>query len=324
MRFFVLGVGSIGVRHIRNLQSLGFTDIIAYDANAESLKKISDDLGIKTAGSLPGGIAERPDAALVCLPNHLHIDASIELAMAGIHLFIEKPLDLSLARVDELIALIEQKSLIDMVACNFRFDAGLRMMKERMENGSIGRILRLQASFGQYLPDWRPSTDYRKNYAAKKETGGGVILDRIHEFDYVHWLMGTVASISGYASRIGDLEIETEDNADVIYRHTTGAVSNIHVDYLRREYQCSCEVSGSEGIMVWNFKQRSLLQFEASNKQWTDLSADIPADINDMYVKELKYFTDCVASRNTTFNTVVNAAEVLRTVLITKEMIVQS
>lgn len=323
MKFIVLGCGSIGTRHVRNLQLLGFSDIVVFDTNKDVLDQFKINHTVDIVYTLEEGISLKPDVALVCLPNHLHISVSIQLAHAGINLFIEKPLDLSLDRVDELVFLISKNHVIDMVACNFRFDTGLSTLNEMLKNGAIGKPLSLRTIFGQYLPDWRPHLDYRKNYAAKKETGGGIILDRIHEFDYVMWLMGTVQSIFGFSSRISDLEIETEDNADVVFQHTNGVVSNIHIDYLRREYLCTCEVTGTNGILFWDFKKRHLKVFYADGKIWKDLSSTLSSDINDMYIKELKYYTDCVFRKSKTFNSVQDASNVLKTVLQVKENVLK-
>src|ERR1043165_7897479 len=165
MRFFVLGCGSIGARHIRNLKTLGCDDIIAFDSNVELLAQIALQYAIVPVRSVEEGIAKGPAAALVCLPNDQHIRFSIPLASAGIHLFIEKPLDLSLDGLSELEASIVRHSLITMVGCNFRFDRGLVHLQEMLSGGSIGRALSLRATFGYYLPDWHPNADYRKNYA---------------------------------------------------------------------------------------------------------------------------------------------------------------
>ena len=321
MRFFVLGCGSIGARHTRNLQLLGHSDIIVYDINSALLSKFRSTHNVRSVSSIGEGTALKPDVALVCLPNHLHVSASIELAKAGIHLFIEKPLDLSLEHLPELQALIAQHSLIDMVGCNFRFDAGMQKMHSLLQAGSTGVPLTLHANFGYYLPDWRPGTDYTLNYAAKRETGGGVMLDRIHEFDYVLWLMGEVQSVYGYASRIGNLNIETEDNADIILKHLNGVVSTIHLDYLRREYSCSCEISCSEGILSWDFKHRTLQVYDARTKKWQDHSSDVPADTNLMYVDEIRYYLESVRKHTPTFNTVSDAAQTLQTVLKAKEAV---
>ena len=125
--------------------------------------------------------------------------------------------------------------------------------------------------------------------------------------------------VIGYASRIGPLKIETEDNADIVIRHSSGAVSNIHIDYLRREYLCTCEVVGTEGIVMWDFSRRSTKVYQASTAQWIDHAADIPSDINTMYVDEVAHFLDCVERGVQPSNSIEDAGTALNVVLELKE-----
>jgi len=302
---------------------MGYNDIIAFDTDPGSLQSAVDSHSVSPVASLAEGISKAPAAALVCTPNHLHLTTALPLAEAGIHLFIEKPLDVSLDRVPDLERILHRNRTISMVGCNFRFDAGMQIVKRALEENTIGRPLSLRSTFGYYLPDWRPGRDYRKNYAVKRETGGGVILDRMHEIDYVLWLFGDVKSIHGFASRIGQLELETEDNADIVFQHVTGAVSSIHLDYLRREYLCTCEITGTDGTLIWDFKNRSVQLFLASTKTWKDLSASIPEDSNSMYIAELGHFIRCIMESRPTVNPISEGARTLEIVLKTKKRVLR-
>lgn len=319
MKILILGCGSIGKRHITNLKFLGYNDICVYDIDRELAVAVAKNYELPTVRSIAEGIDNKPDVAFICVPNHVHLSTAIPLAREGIHLFIEKPLDINLDNFNELSEIIVKNTIINMVGCNFRFDEGLKLVKNFLIEGQIGVPLILRAVFGYYLPDWRPGSDYRKNYAAKKETGGGVILDRIHEFDYVLWLLGNVSSISGFSRSTGSLDIETEDVADIVFKHTNGVISNIHIDYLRREYLCCCEVSGTEGIAFWNFKDRQVSLYKSDSKTWHHYSDQISKDINTMYVEEIKYFMCCVENEKQTCNTVFDAATTLQIAIDARE-----
>jgi predicted dehydrogenase len=315
MRFFVVGCGSIGRRHVRNLKVLGFDDIFVFDEDPRAADSCIQETGAKRVRSLAEGIEQSPDAALICTPNHLHISTALEVAAKGIHLFIEKPLDDSLENLPSLVQLVHEHRLTNLVSCNFRFDQGLALFKQLMEKGAIGKVYSLRAYFGYYLPDWRKGSDYRRNYAARRSTGGGVILDRIHELDYVTWMLGDVIAFRGVARKLSNLEIETEDLAEIVLDHISGVVSTIHLDYLRREYLCTCEATGSDGILSWSFKDRSLRRYDVSSGKWSELSNDIPKDPNSMYIEELKYFVHCIRNRIVTQNTVADAARTLELAL---------
>ena len=84
--------------------------------------------------------------------------------------------------VEELITAASTRNRIILVGCNFRFQWGIRLAKQLVEEGKVGRVLFADAEFGQYLPDWHPWEDYRHSYSAQKALGGGIIFDSIHKF----------------------------------------------------------------------------------------------------------------------------------------------
>jgi predicted dehydrogenase len=98
----------------------------------------------------------------------------------------------------------------------------MQKTKELLQSNAIGKIISVNAFVGQYLPQWRSYEDHRKGMSAKKETGGGVLLDLVHEFEYLYRLFGEVDSVTCYTTNTGALEIETEENADVLFKFKSG------------------------------------------------------------------------------------------------------
>ena len=139
------------------------------------------------------------------------------------------------------------------------FDPGLEKVKQWLSNKNIGKLLSIQATVGQYLPDWRPNENYAKGTSARIETGGGVMLDLSHEFDYVHRLMGNVQTIAAMYNHSGALDIETEDTADVLLKFTSGATGSIHLDYLQAELVRNCRIVGSNGSIFWDMALQKVI-----------------------------------------------------------------
>ena len=100
MKILICGVGSIGERHIRNLLTLGYEDIILYRTSNSQLRSLNQNL--KTFNNLDEALVQKPDVAFITNPTSLHLNTAISCAMAGCHLFIEKPLSHSLEGVDKL------------------------------------------------------------------------------------------------------------------------------------------------------------------------------------------------------------------------------
>src|SRR3989338_3505858 len=192
-KIIVVGCGSIGSRHLKNLCSLGVKKLIAVDLDKErlkSLEKIIKDL--KTYTNLDSALEKETyiNAGFVCTPTSLHIPVATKLAKAKINLFIEKPLSHNLKGVDNLQKIVKRNKLITMMGMNYRFHPGLKLIKQIIDEGKIGKIYSIVAFGGHYLPDWHPKSDYRKEYAAQKKLGGGVLLTSIHGLDYLRWLAG--------------------------------------------------------------------------------------------------------------------------------------
>ncbi|MGH7929497.1 MAG: Gfo/Idh/MocA family protein, partial [Candidatus Binatia bacterium] len=91
-RLVVAGCGSIGKRHIKNLQALGAREIFACDLRADRRAEVKAGLDIETVESLDDAWALEPDAIVIATPTSLHMPLALEAAERGVHLFVEKPL----------------------------------------------------------------------------------------------------------------------------------------------------------------------------------------------------------------------------------------
>jgi predicted dehydrogenase len=284
--FLVVGCGSIGRRHMQNLRQLGVTSIYAQDESADRLQAACDELQVQR---LDGKRAF--DLVLVCTPPSSHVAIAREAIAGGANVFIEKPISNDLDGVSQLIDEARKKQRFIAVGYNMRFNRGVRMLKEAVDRGDVGKPLIVRAEVGQYLPDWRPGTDYRQGYNASAAMGGGIILDASHEIDYVRWLAGDVEAVSCTAGHLSSLEIETEDTAAITMRMRTGGIAEVHLDSIQRAYSRTCKVIGGEGTLVWEYGSE-VRRFTAAKATWE--STSVAADPNEMYVEEMKHVLECL------------------------------
>ena len=310
LKILIIGFGSIGARHFKNLESLGYTNVYVYDSLPEKIK----DKKLKIE-NLDKKNLEGLDVAFICNPNHKHVETAIKCAEAGLHLFIEKPLSHNLKGINKLQKIVEKKKLVNMVACNMRFFESLQVIKNFLSEQKLGRVYSINLQFGQYLPFWRPGTDYRQNYAAKKEMGGGIVLDDIHEFDLLFWLndFSLVKKSCLFKNHASDLEIETEDQAKAVFQFKNGVSGSVASDYLSKKYHRTCRIVGEKGNLSWDWNE-NIVWFENEKGRKKILSVK-NYDLNEMYLDEVKYFLKCVEVKKETFNTVKKAKEVLRHLL---------
>jgi len=295
MKILVIGCGSIGERHIRNLRGLSAGEIIACDTDRKRLSAIGKKYKIQTYADLGRALSKNVDAALVCTPTNTHIPIARKVIDSGAHVFIEKPLSHNLKGVDDLIDRARKKNLAIFVGYNLRFHPGLVLVKRLLEKGEIGKVLSARAEFGQYLPDWRPLQDYRRSYTARKMLGGGIILDSSHELGYMRWLLGEVKEVSCFAGKLSRLVTDVEDTARVLLKFRSGSIASVSLDFIRRDYSRNCELICEEGSIIWDYPGALVKIYSAKNKKWRVIK--VGSDPNEMYVREMRHFIRCVQGK---------------------------
>jgi len=152
----------------------------------------------------------------------------------------------------------------------------------------FGSVLAARAQFGQYLPDWRPWQDYTQSYTARKDLGGGIILDGSHELDYLRWLIGDVREVSCFAGRAANLEADTEGIAEILLRFESGCLGEVHLDFVRPGYTRDCELIGEAGVVRWDYRSRTVSKYKPGTREWQSLT--IAGKNDDMYVAEMRNF----------------------------------
>ena len=319
MKFIVIGAGSIGQRHIKNLLALDCEVVAVCDPSSERHEAVKALVkNVSTFSKIEDALQCEADAVLICTPSFLHAEQTLQVLHAGFHLFIEKPISHSLELTDQIIKLAVEKKLKVMVGCNLRFYPSLLLVKELLAEEKIGKVLSVQARCGYFLPFWRPQADYRESYSAKVEEGGGIILDAIHEFDYLHWMFGDASEVFCYADTVSSLEINTEDCADILLKFNDGFVANLHLDYLQKKYSRTLKVIGEAGEIVWDFERKDVtIVDQAGDRQL--LSSENPSDaLNKMYLEERKYFINCVNHDINNMSSALEAIKVLKIALAAK------
>lgn len=294
MRVVVLGLGSIGMRHARNLRSLGVLELVGMDPDAERRARFASEMGGATVENLEAAIAVRPDLAIVASPNVFHVPQALACARAGVALLIEKPLGTDRSDVATLEAEVAARDLFVHVGSNWKFHPAFKTMKSLLEQGRIGKVVGAQVLAGQWLPDWHSWEDYRRGYSARRDLGGGVVFDS-HELDYLTWLLGPAEALVGFAVRTGVLETETEDVAGVCLRLASGAVATLQLDYIQRESRRRYHLTGAEGTIEWDLQAASVNLYCAAEKRTHSIDCRTD-DFNEMYVEQMRHVLDGVRS----------------------------
>lgn len=292
---FIVGCGSIGLRHIQNLRSLGVNSLIGFDPDFTRATTAINDHEIHLVNSIEEGFNLSPLATVICAPPNKHIEIAQMALENNSHLFIEKPISNTLSGIDQLISQASAKNLHIMVGYNLRYSESLSNTKAIVTDGVIGRIISIHAEFGQYLPEWRPTQNYKESYFAHDDEGGGIILDLSHEIDYVRWLSGEVTEITAMAGKLSDLEIKTEDTAIIMLQTKNRVLASIRLDCVQRGYTRNCKIVGTDGSLNWDI-DNGITLIDPSGKATSKLPGD--SDKNQMYVREMGHFLDCIYGKS--------------------------
>jgi len=321
MRIVIAGLGGIGERHLANLLEIepSAHAIVWHQRRRPDTAGALRDRRVSFVYSLDEMLAEKPDVALITSPASLHVETGVALARRAVHLFVEKPLSNSLDGIDELVKLCSINRLVLMVGYCFRFYRPLRALRQAIADGRIGRIMSVRAEVGNYLPEWRPSRDYRKTVTARRELGGGVVLELSHELDYVRWIAGEVKTISAVVGRLGDLDIDVEDTAEILLEFASGAVGSVHLNMAQRAPSRGCRVVGTEGTLVWDGLKHGVRLYRADSREWSELHPADPTAYDDMYRVELRQFLDAVNGADSDGATAEDGTRVLELVFAVRQ-----
>ena len=294
-RCLVVGSGSIARRHVLNLQTLlPDAEVGCVSASGRQLHPGDTPAPIRLA-TFRDALMWKPDLAVVASPAPFHLDHAAALLVTGIAVLIEKPLSDSGARHDALIHKIAPWRGRIEVAYNLRYLSSFGQMRSLLADQTIGRLHSIHIDLGQYLPDWRPQSDYRKQVSARRDLGGGVLLELSHEFDYLIHLFGHFERVYCVTRQSGDLAIDVEDSADVLCSRTDGVIAQLHLDFLQRHPTRRCKVIGAKGNLIWDLIANSII-LETSTGRET-LFSDSHVDRNDMYLELLRGFIEVSQGR---------------------------
>jgi predicted dehydrogenase len=218
MKALVIGYGSIGKRHTSILDGLGLELMVI---------SRQDHLPFQSFKKLTDAPLEPIDYFVIANDTFKHYETLQQLnsIVKDKTILVEKPLFDSSKKIDGINNSV-------FVAYNLRFHPILLKIRQLIGDE---RILYMQASVGQYLPDWRPDRDYRDTYSANKEKGGGVLLDLSHEIDYLQWIGGSFTNITAFQEKLTDLEIDSDDFVTGIAKTPTGGVVNFSMDYCSKK-----------------------------------------------------------------------------------------
>jgi len=289
----VIGAGSVGKRHLRNLSALG-CNVSAFDPREDRLEEASGEVTLlKKFTDFNKAMKETSDTdgVVIASPPKFHIEQCIAAANAGLSILLEKPVSRTYSEAKELQkALLELPEIKLLLGYTYRWWPPLHEFRERLSKGYIGKPLHAKFVMSAHLADWHPWERYQDFFMANKELGGGALLDESHFLDLMIWFFGMPAQVFAKVERLSSLEIETDDNVDMVVVYESGLRVVIHLDLYGRPHEKFISITGDAGTLQWSFEPNSIRFGKKMGQIWEEKVFQF--ERNDMFVNSAKEFID--------------------------------
>ncbi len=300
--FYVIGLGSMGKRRIRNLFALRVSaaKIFGFDPDEKRRREAEDLFGIETEADFERGFASwKPDVFIISTPPDKHSKYFLFAAKRKIHFFVE------VTTVDDgyykLLPLLNP-SFIAAPSATFRYAPGVLKLRAMIEKGIIGKPLSFQHYLGQYLPDWHPYEDYRSVYFSKKKTGGAREMFP-YELQWLNFLAGSgIARASGIVAKVSGLAMDADDVYSAVVRYKNGIIGSVNIDLLNSTATRTLRIVGSEGTLEWDWLLRTITILKPKGKsRVVRMKAEKKLKhyntTENIYIAETKAFLDAVSGK---------------------------
>lgn len=294
-KFLVIGVGSIGERHLRCFLATQRVSASFVEINATLRESIAGRYQARGFASFDEALVDQPHVAVVAVPAHLHVVMATQLVERGVHTLIEKPLSTSTAGIESLQRIAADCGVVAGVAYVLRHHPLLNSMRDILQRGQLGRPVELVAVTGQHFPTFRPA--YRDIYYKDRTTGGGAIQDALtHIINAGEWLIGPVDRLVADAAHQVLDGVTVEDTVHLLARH-----GNVLASYSLNQHQAPNELTLTvvceRGTIRWESQLNRLRWIIGPGQEWNEETIEV-MDRDTLFVQQANRFLDAVEARS--------------------------
>jgi predicted dehydrogenase len=264
--FGIIGAGLVADCHAQAIRETAGARLVGVAGRKEDRVRrfaAKHDIGIWTTRI--EDLLARPDVHVICIttPSGAHLEPGLAAVRAGKHLVVEKPLEVTLERVDALLTAAEAAGVQVAAIFQNRFGRGAQALKAALDQGRFGRLVLASA----YVKWHRRPEYYRDHWHGRRDLdGGGALMNQgIHAVDLLQWLVGMPVEVFGRTSRVVHTGIEVEDTAAAVLRFPGGALGVIEASTaLFPGWSRRLEICGEHGsaaleddqIIRWDFRAK--------------------------------------------------------------------
>lgn len=301
MKILVIGLGSMGQRRIRNLQSIGNYDIWGFDLREDRRNNAKKIYNINIIEDFEKGMQEHKfKNIIISVPPDKHMQYMQYAVKHSMNCFVEASVvDEGMKDLMELMK--ANKDVKICPSCTLKFHPSLKLIKELIDSQKIGKVSNFSYHSGQYLPDWHPWEDINDYYVSNPSTGGGREIVPF-ELTWLNWILGDIEEIKGFFGKTIELQAPIDDTYAAVLRYKNGVLGTVVVDVVSRYATRRLIINGDIGQISWDWNKKEVILYDAKNERhiiYKEPSGHSQQGYNsnlieEMYIEEMKHFLDCV------------------------------
>jgi len=287
LQLALIGCGGMGTKLGQSLNALeGARIAVCCDIDRERLSKAASELDADDAVIDYHDALANPavDAVIIATPNDLHAQMAIDAANAGKHVYTEKPMALSVADCDAMIAAADSAGVKLMVGQVLRYIGNFAKSKQIIDTGELGKPFAIEVdriSNAPFRPGWRSS---------KARTGGMLPEVNVHELDFMAYVLGEPISIYAQSGHFGDNNYDFDDELFAIVRFQEGGIGSLHASFCARIGRYHTKILCEKGAIFFGHAPgEAIVQRSSGDPEPLDAS-----DIPDPHKRELGEFLEAI------------------------------
>lgn len=302
MKFLIIGLGSMGKRRIKNLLQLQIKpeQIVGFDPKRDRADGASKLFSIKTLNDYKEAMTLNPDALIICSPPDQHLEYAFSAIENNKHFFTELTWPSNMEDYYKMIDLLKKKkNIIGVPSYSLRNYPHIKKIKELIDHNEIGKVVSIIYYSGQWLGDWHPWEKVADYFVSRKDTGGCREL-MLFELNWITWVMGDIKSVSAVGKKMTNLPIEAKDIWSMLVEFENGAIGSLTFDTIQRDPNRFCKIISEDGLIIWDWKTRSLKMYKAKDKTWQEFPEShgyAGYSIEQMYLEGTKNFVEAIKGK---------------------------
>ncbi len=259
----LFGLGSIGLKHLaliqkefKNIKLIIFKSSKAKISNYKNITFVDNFNNLKKITIF---------CAIICTPSNTHIKYAKKLSTITKKIFIEKPLSNKLSDSIKFLNFIKEKELHTHVGYNLTFDPVLLYLENLITKKDPSHIFSVNIESQSFLPSWRKK-NYKKSVSAKKNLGGGVLLELSHEINYLLKIFGKIKSVYAITKTSKSLDIDVEDFAEIIMENNYKTIFRLHLNFNSKRNVRKCEIVTNKDTIEADLINRKVVTYYKSGR----------------------------------------------------------